>query len=166
MSALETNVVRLAQSYLFVREVSPNSSPEIDAWLAFTGCKPGQPYCASWISFLIFHAAAGLAIPPIRFVKSAGALGLRNVNPSLRLTPAEAHKRLTAGRPCVGGFPVGTKGHGHVFLATGLHSEKLDTLEANTNAGPAVPSKDRDGDGVHARSDRAFDTATFWIEVA
>jgi hypothetical protein len=163
LSSLESETLALARSYLHVREVSPNSSPEIDKWLAFTHCHPGDPYCASYASYCIGKAA--VTTSPA-FLPSAGALRLLKRNEELKVSHDEARVLLAAGIPLVFIQDHGG-GKGHAGFATGLVDDgHFSSLEANTGPGPAVAAKDREGDGVYERHDRAFAAVKGFLRIA
>lgn len=167
MTPLETELLTVARSYLGERETDgPNDSPQIREFLKYVGIGKPSAYCAAFASFCIHEASGRVPCTP-KFKRSAGALNLKKVNPDLVITAEEALERLREGRPCVFGFPVGDKGLGHVGIAYGLSDDetRIHTIEGNTGPGPAVAAKDRDGDGVHERSDRKFVSAKFWLMV-
>lgn len=170
-TALEDAVVRVGRGHAKapVREVPKNSNrgAPIDAWNAFTGAKAGSAYCASAISYwVLVEAPAGLVGVTPLLKKSAGALNLIAKNAARAVTGAEAKKLLAADVPLIGAFAVGDQGKGHALVAHGLVGDKLRTVEANTNPGPEVPAKDREGNGVYERADRLFGSVHHWVRIA
>lgn len=137
-----------------VREVTPNSSPEIDKWLRFVNLQPGHPYCAAAVSYWIACGHGGLAVIP-SFRRSASALGLLAKNPNHHVGLFDARDLLSKGVPLVFVMDHGG-GKGHTGIAYGMDGLRILTYEANTGPGPDVPAKDRDGQGCHPRSDRLF----------
>ncbi len=166
MTPLESQTILLARSYVGTREITPNSNPDsIDKWLAFVHCQPGSSYCAAFVSYVVTHAAGGLSIPGIKFRPSAGALHLLDVNPDLVVPKDEAAKLLFDGVPMIAVWDHGS-GKGHTGFATRLYDHRFDSIESNTNGGPAIPARDRDGDGTYARTDREFDSVHGWLRIA
>lgn len=168
MTPFQEAVRALAQSYVGVRETSRNSNPEnIDKWLAFCGCSPGDAYCACYVSWCVLKAAAGLAVEAPTFRKSAGALRLVTRNQELQVSPDEARRLLNAGALLIGVMEhAGGKGHAFFVLGFLEHEEDvLVTLEANTSASPKSKDEDREGEGVFLRDDRAFGSVDFWLKV-
>ena len=119
----------------------------------------------------ICEAPGGLAIDSPIFKKTSGALRLVTRNQELEVSPEEARQLLDAGELIIGVIEH-AGGKGHAFFVLGLLAEQEEdgelvvTIEANTGPGPNVPTKDREGDGVYLRSDRAFDDVDFWLRVA
>lgn len=92
--------------FLFVREIAPNSSPEIDRWLARFGLAPGASWCA------VYACSMVLDLDPLTKLKtSAGALALLAKN-----APIVVHD------PQPGDIMVWDHGHGlgHVAVVTGV----------------------------------------------
>ena len=50
-------LLRIAAATVGVVELSHNSGPEIDDWLAYAHAKPGDPWCASWVATMHHYAA-------------------------------------------------------------------------------------------------------------
>ena len=104
-----------ARQHLGHREVTPNSSPLIDAWLRACGVRPGLAWCAAFASWCIGLAKA-----------CAGAVKLGRMFPETR-------------NPQVGDlmwFPTDAKGAGHVGIvvaAVGL--DYVLCIEGNSNDG-------------------------------
>lgn len=166
VSSLEIETIALARSYVGVRELRKNSGPEIDRWLEFCGCEPGAAYCSCFVSWCVLKAAA-TTFP--KFRKSSGAMRLLVRNADLVVTADEARELMGAGHPLVFVLDMG-EGRGHAGFALGLlehEDDYLVSIEANTGPGPAVPVKDREGDGVHLRSDRRVDSVDGgWLRIA
>jgi hypothetical protein len=165
VTPLETSVVALARSYLYVREVTPNSSPAINPWLRFVGCPAGAPYCSAFVSWCVLKGVAGLAVEAPRFKRSASAVGLLSKNPDLVVSAAEARSLLGQGVPLVFVIDHGG-GKGHAGFATGITDSKLATTEANTSPGPSAPAADRGEQGCFERTDRLFASVHGWLRIA
>lgn len=70
---LRQAVVATAQRYVGVRELSRNSGPEIDRWLAGVHQAPGASWCAAY-AFGVFEEAAADCAVPNPCPRTAGAL--------------------------------------------------------------------------------------------
>jgi hypothetical protein len=70
---LRQAVVATAQRYVGVRELSHNSGPEIDRWLAGVGERPGAAWCAAY-AFGVFEEASADCAMPNPCPRVAGAL--------------------------------------------------------------------------------------------
>src|SRR5688572_14114768 len=77
-----TQIVERARIHVGHREVSPNRSPLIDAWLRRCGLGPGYPWCAAFASWCVeegrFSRVDDDAVMP---VACAGALRLGRMFP-------------------------------------------------------------------------------------
>jgi hypothetical protein len=165
VTPLESAVLRLSKSHVGTREQGQNHGPEIARWQAFCGAKPGDPYCACWVCYVVHHAAAGLVGVTVQLKKSAGALRLVEKNPDLVITRDEAVALMRAVRPVIAVFDHG-KGKGHVCFGVGLVGEEcFKTYDPNTGPGPSVPKTDRDGQGVYEREDRRIDSVHGWMRL-
>ncbi len=154
MSELATRSLIIARQYIGKRETDGrNRSPEIDEMVRVGGGldpEVGYAYCASYVSYCVKKAAAALKMTPL-FRTGASVLKLRDRNTKQLIEAPEAG--------CV--FLIlyakdgVLTGQGHCgFVEDVLHDGKLHTLEGNTGPGPAVPKKDREGDGFYERFDR------------
>lgn len=164
MTTLEAETLRLARSYRGLQEAGRNTDAtgEIDRWLAFSKARPGDPYCACFVSWCVLKAAV---TEPPDFRRSAGALRLLIRNAELELTADSARMRLAADHPVIFVLDMGGgKGHAGFVEALGP-GDLLHTLEANTGPGPAGAAADRDGQGVFERRDRRFASVVGWLEI-
>lgn len=163
MTDLEAESIRLAISYVGTKEVGNNRGELVEKVQAFCGARPGDPWCAAFVSWCVLKAAVTW-FPT--FARSASALRLLARNVSLGVTPSEARKLLAAGTPLVFVMDHG-HGKGHTgFALSLLPGDLLHTVEGNTGPGPSAPAQDRDGDGVHERRDRRFaDVDGGWLRI-
>lgn len=56
MNLLTSQLIKEARKWIGVKEVAPNSGPEIDAWLARVFRRPGNPWCAAFAWAMIDDA--------------------------------------------------------------------------------------------------------------
>ncbi|WP_316813550.1 peptidoglycan-binding protein [Pedobacter heparinus] len=131
MTGKRDDVVRIARAELGVREATGNNDgPRVEEYLAYTGFKKGNPYCASYVSWC-FHKA-GYSQP-----KTAWSPALF---PASRLT-----KDALPGNVFGIWFPELNR-IAHVGLLERLQGDFLLTLEGNTNV-----EGSREGQGVYRR---------------
>jgi hypothetical protein len=167
MTPLDAEVDAVARSYVGDREVGKNDGPNVRRWLAHCGRKPGDPYCACFVCCVVHEAGMRVPVLP-RMKRTASALRLADLNPGLVIDRPAVLERLRLGLPCV--FIIDTKpvgdGKGHCGFGLALADDgKFESVEANTNAGPAAPAKDRDGQGTYCRRDRRLTDVTTWLAV-
>ena len=48
-----SELIARARTFLYVRELQPNRSPEIDQWLARLHRPPGESYCAAFACCMV-----------------------------------------------------------------------------------------------------------------
>jgi CHAP domain len=109
-------LIRLAQRHYGLKETGKNDDPRglIREWVTRCGCKPGDPWCASWASWVLSEVLG-------KSLRIGGALRLARVFP------------ITT-RPIAGdlfAYPVGDEGHGHIGFVSGSDAVAVMTLEAN-----------------------------------
>ena len=129
---LTTNeLLKIAKSQIGVREATGNNDgKQVEAYLAYTGNKKGEPWCASFVSWVF--GQAGFNQP-----RSAWSPALF---PQLRQVK-------TAKPAVVFGIYFPTKGRiAHVGLVEKQQGDWLYTIEGNTNLAGS-----REGDGVYRR---------------
>ena len=63
---LKEESLKKALTYEGVKEITNNSSPEIDAFLASVGLKPGNPWCAAFRYYCLASIANGRKIPILK----------------------------------------------------------------------------------------------------
>lgn len=128
------DLIAHARSFEFVRETAPNSSPEIDRWLARLGLPPGNSWCAAYACCMVLDLD-----PHTQLKASAGALALLAKNQPLRVQT-----------PQPGDIVVWDHGHGlgHVAIVTsvvrvGGAVGGLTAIAGNTSADGASRNGDR-----------------------
>jgi len=139
---LTTNeLLKIAKSQIGVREATGNNDGiQVEAYLTYTGNKKGEPWCASFVSWVF--GQAGFKQP-----RSAWSPALF---PQLRQVK-------TAKPALVFGIYFPTKGRiAHVGLVEKQQGDWLYTIEGNTNLAGS-----REGDGVyrklrHSRTIKAY----------
>ncbi len=128
-------IVATARKYRGVVEQPPgsnsNSGPEIDQWLAFVHCSPGESYCAAFACSVVHEARTDIAMGPLQFKKSASALHLLELNADLKTDDAQPGDLIV--------FDHG-QGRGHVAIKTGPNT----SIAGNTSP----DGKSRNGTGV------------------
>lgn len=165
MTPLELETGAVAASAVGVLEEGRNDGPEPRRWLAHVHQPPGKPYCAAFVCCTVYDA--GMRVPVLPQLKrTASALRLLGLNPDLIIDRATAVGLMREGRPVV--FVINHGGGlGHAGFGVGLvDDECFESIEANTGPGPAVPAKDRDGQGCYRRTDRRMDDVAGWLRVA
>lgn len=126
--------LRIASSYVGLRELSPNRHPVIDRWNTQVGAPLGSPYCASFVSFVLDSSTA--KYPPIRTARSRAF-----VRYGIPIDRADIR---------VGGIFVWIrKGGGHIGFVRGYYKSGWRTIEANTSSGRY--GSQYNGDGVWER---------------
>lgn len=152
-----------AGTQLHVREIGGNNlGPDVERYQKRVGGKPGEAWCAAFVSTCVFEGVKVAGGPP-SFQGGRGALKLLEKNAHLRIK----HPRDAKGQPFVGVQDHG-KGLGHCFLAVwdetrGIY---LVSREGNTGPGPNVPAKDREGNGVYPREDRTISSCAGFLLIA
>jgi hypothetical protein len=142
MTPLLTAVLRVAAAQVGVREVGRNRGERVEEYQATAGARPGDPWCAAFVSYCFVLAAAALDLPsPVK--ATARALDLwRKAPPALR-----------SSWPTPGSIFVVDHGAGlgHCGLVESFTEGDLVivTIEGNTG-----PKGGREGDGVYRRSRR------------
>ena len=144
----------IARRYVGVTEVTRNSSPEIDRMLAYVGLRPGTPYCAAFVSYVI--SKAGATFPTVRSGLASHFITARSIRASdvligIRTVPS-------------GSIVIWRRGNtifGHAGFTESWHLESGRTIEANTSSGNT--GSQSDGDGIYQRTRRITPGAMFRI---
>jgi len=139
-------IVLLAAQYVGTQEVTPNSSPVIDSMLAFVGLKPGAPWCAADVSFLLDKSGAVFPNP------SPTALGFRDRHTSISaLDVYSGLKTVPDGSIFI--MQKGVTWQGHCGIVNEFTSRlNYETYEGNTSKQPGTIRSESDGDGHWPRS--------------
>jgi hypothetical protein len=161
---LHDMVVLVAQEELAKkpREVpaGSNRGPRVDVYLREGGGLDPEghhyPYCTSFVIWCIREAA-----------KRLGVMTPYHPHASVQKIQAQyPHLKIDLPEPCCiwqKFDPVTQKGHTGLVISINFEAGTMETIEANTGPGPDVPAKDRDGDGVWARTREISEaTAGFW----
>lgn len=140
-AAKRRKILQLAASQCQVRELTGhNDGPMVESYLHYTGNKKGDPWCASFVSWV--YGQAGLPAPKTAW------------SPSLFTGNHQVTAPLTA--DIFGIYFPGIKRIGHCGLVRKCTGSWIYTIEGNTNLAGS-----REGDGVykkirHIRSIRLF----------
>lgn len=133
-----TDLIAHARSFLHVREVTPNSSPEINGWQARLGCAPGDNYCACFACCMVQDVDPG---NPLKH--SASSLHLLANNPNLLVRDIND---LQPGDIVVWDHGKGT---GHTAIATQTTKVMGELLYLSAIAGnTSADGKSANGDRV------------------
>lgn len=129
LPAWRSKIVLMGLSWVDLTEVTPNSSPEIDQWLAACGVQPGNPWCAAFASLCL------------------RAAGFECREASVHRLAAKYPETLC---PLPGDLCIlrRSDGTGHVDLVTGVSPERVSVVGGNV--GNAVRA------GLRAREGRTF----------
>jgi hypothetical protein len=140
MTSLTAKVLHVAASQVGVRELGRNRGERVELYQNRAGARPGDPWCAAFVSWCFGVASNDLELPcPLRLTPRALDLWKK--------APVE----LRSSWPTVGAIFV--IDHGGGLGHCGLVESFLDgdlvivTIEGNTG-----PKGGRDGDGVYRRT--------------
>lgn len=133
-----------ARKYLYVREIKPNRSKEIDKWNNLVGAPLGSSYCAAFVGSML----------KLNNIDNPRASALA------RNYYTNGYKRFTAGDVLLGRVQIkegdiivwarGNTINGHVgFANKDWIKDKGETIEANTSSG--AKGSQYNGDGVFIR---------------
>ncbi len=127
-----------ARKFLYVREVTPNTGPEINGWLQRVGQPPGKSWCAAFAYCMVKDVEPSNPLKP-----SASALHLLEYNKHAQIASIDD---LQPGDIVI--YDHG-KGEGHAAIATNVTKvggklAAFDTIAGNTSA----DGKSRNGDRV------------------
>lgn len=152
---LATASMNYASTQLGIHEEpkGSNSGPEVDAYLAYVGLKPGAAWCAAFVSYCINQASINNQIDTT-FKKSASALHLATNNPTLVM---DRYRDPIAN--CIGIIDEGG-GKGHTFFIPFVDNQNnAHTIEGNTDH-----LGSREGWEVAARV-RDIDSITYFLRI-
>lgn len=138
--------LKIALSYVGLREIGPNRHPAIDRWNQRVGVPVGSSYCASFVSFCL--DSAGALYPPIRtawsrsFTRYGVPIGLSDL-------------KVKRGSILVWIRQSG----GHIgFVHSVIGVGKWKTVEANTSQGYRGSQYNGDGIWIRYRKYEPFNT--------
>ena len=131
----QSPIIRYAESYLWVREIKPNRSPEIDSMNIAVGVPLGSSWCASYVSW-VFNNNGYLyphtAWSPNLGLKQDCIWQAKRVN-TVKLQPGD-----------VVTFYYSNLGRiGHTGIIVQVYDDCVITVEGNTNGAGS-----REGSGV------------------
>lgn len=136
MSALISAVLFDAAGTFGIRGGTPrHTGPEINAWLANVGRRPGEPWCAAWVYTMFEQAADSLGIMN-PCPRTASALHLWSL-----ATPTQHAHAPAPGR-------VFIMDHGHGLGHCGIVVDVNDDGTVTTIEGDTDASGSRTGDAV------------------
>ena len=139
-------ILRIAQSQLGVREATGrNDGKEVEAYLGYTNNKKGEPWCASFVSWV--YGKAGFVQPKTAWSPSLFPLARQTLNPK----PADIF----------GIYFANLQRIAHCGLVEGARGNWIYTIEGNTNSHGS-----RDGDGVYRklRHQRSIKYYANWVD--
>lgn len=140
-----------AMEYVGVTETSPNSSPEIDRFLASVNLDPGHNYCAAFVSYILDETEATHPL-----TRSGVALHFK----SDRSIEAREVIRTTHELPpgMIAIWQRGDTWQGHIGFTSEWAGTCGQTIEANTSP---PGGNQRNGDGVYKKS-RCIDALAYF----
>lgn len=145
---------QLAESFVGVKEVTNNSSPEINVWLKYVNLRPGSPYCAAFVSYCI--GTSGAKEPNIRSGLARNFITKKSIPASkvlLGIVKIEPGTILVWRR--------GNTIFGHTGFVKEWGTTSGTTIEANTSSGNQ--GSQSNGDGVYIRQRTIVPGASFRI---
>ena len=162
-SQLQLAVLRSAASYVGLSEVKSNdrwddlatkgpdaSADRLRKGLLTIGWEPGYAYCIGFTK-LIWREAFTAVGRAADFASLSRLIGLGVVDSFNRLR--EAGRITTAPKPGAMFFlRHGTTGNGHAGIGVAFGTKEFATIEANTSPTSADVAKDREGDGIYAKT--------------
>lgn len=150
---------RIVRSDLRENPPGSNRGPLIDEMLLFVGVRPGQPWCAAFVSWC-FRQASGKA-PGFSSASSQAIRRWFEKREWLSFDPQE----LLRWNGALFGWTNPDRIHGHIGLVKRRFTRNgrvvsIGTLEGNTNL-----RQERNGDGAYAlhRSIAAMDDKPLWF---
>jgi hypothetical protein len=165
VTPIEAEVLAILPECRRAREVKSNEGPEINRWLAHVNQSPGKAYCAAMVSCVVAEASAR-ANHTLTFRRSASAMRLAEINPTLEISLTDAMALMAGGVPVIYVIDHGG-GTGHTGFGYGLVGDECfrDT-SGNTMPAKGDSAKDRQGQGCYERTDRRLDEVFAWLRIA
>jgi len=139
-------ILRIAKSQLVVREATgKNDGKEVEAYLGYTGNRKGEPWCASYVSWV--YRMAGYVKPKTAWSPALFPLSRQTISP----IPADIF----------GIYSPKLKRIAHCGLVLHTRGNWIYTIEGNTNL-----EGSREGDGVYRkqRHRRSIKSFANWID--
>lgn len=131
----QTELVKYAESYLFVREIKPNRSAEIDSFNIAVGVPLGSSWCAAYNSWIFNHfniINPSSAWSPYWSLKQDRIWKAKQLN-TVKLIPGDV----------VCFFYSNLGRVGHTGIITQVYDDYVITIEGNSNGAGS-----REGSGV------------------
>lgn len=154
---LQAQAIVEAVSHLHVHELTKNSGPEIDPWLARVKLDPGNPWCAAFVFCMFDDAAVALGKtiggPVFNPLHRTGSVQ------SMWAHSEEVYRTMSPSRGSVA-IHIGTGGHGHCGIYLASSPTHAATVEGNTNEAGS-----RDGNSVQIQK-RPHSYWTGYIDVS
>ena len=138
-------ILRIAHSQLGVREATgKNDGKEVEAYLGYTGNKKGEPWCASFVSWV--YGKGGFIQPRTAWSPSLFPLSRQTLNPK--------------SADIFGIYFANLKRIAHCGLIANINGNWINTIEGNTNLAGS-----REGDGVYRKLRHRLQIKSFanWI---
>lgn len=152
--SLASSVIGHAWSQVGVSEepLGSNSGPQVDGYLRHVGLGPGNPWCAAFVSWCVWHGAfdIGLDESELKFKKTGSAQGLYFKNHDLILDGPDEE--------CIGVI-VHPGGKGHAFFVLDHYGGMARTIEGNSNNDGS-----REGHSV-VLGKRDTATIDYWVRI-
>ena len=140
----EGELVRnIAKGFIGTREVGNNGGPQVTRFLKSVGLRPGNPWCAAFVSFCLDSAK----IKTLR-TRSGLARHFISKNKTIKATKVmQTNQELPPGTVVV--WRRGTTTFGHVGFVDSWRGKSGSTIEGNTSSGRS--GSQSNGGGVWSR---------------
>lgn len=136
ITCFSQDVIKNAEYYLFVREITQNRSVEIDSFNTAVNVKKGSPWCASFVSYVFNNQNIinpNSAWSP-NFALKPDRIWDKNIKNKIKPGDVVTFYYTNLGRV------------GHVGIIYKIDDKYIYTIEGNTNSGGS-----REGDGVYKK---------------
>ena len=136
-------VRNIAKSFVGTREIGNNGGPQVTRFLKSVGLRPGNPWCAAFVSFCLDSAK----IKTLR-TRSGLARHFISKNKTIKATKVmQTNQELPPGTVVV--WRRGTTTFGHVGFVDSWKGKAGTTIEGNTSSGRS--GSQWNGGGVWSR---------------
>lgn len=136
-------VRNIAKGFVGTREIGNNGGPQVTRFLKSVGLRPGNPWCAAFVSFCLDSAK----IKTLR-TRSGLARHFISKNKTIRATKVmQTNQELPPGTVIV--WRRGTTTFGHVGFVDTWRGKSGTTIEGNTSSGRS--GSQYNGGGVWSR---------------
>lgn len=133
-NALLAKVLEIAASQIGVMEIPPGSNrgPRVEQYLACAGCRPGDPWCASFVYWCFNEAAKSLNMKnPL--ARTGGCITHWLKTKGKKIPAAEATQNPDSIRPGFVFIMDHGRGKGHTGIVRRVANGYMHTIEGNTN---------------------------------